>query len=224
MNGQTPLSLRNAFRAWFSQNVGKALAALLIVGFVGICLIGMMVETLNKPSHVSEQAIEANTKTIEEFKDKADASSKKIDDLTAQIESLEALTRKPGGSKPSDYAGTWVSNNFKLVIRKDGTGTFEVAQYYHHCIESTTSCKKVVSNFERSGTVKFLPTKGEPLIRLTATKTARTIPGTHKFETYRISKTSDNRMVVLVGSQMGRVVFSGCNTSVKTPIIGCQLN
>ena len=214
--------MRDSLRTWFNHNTGIALAALAFALFVTACLTGMLVETLNKPTQVSEQAIKDNTEAV--TKDDRD-TRRKLDKLTSQVESLQALTTRTA-NKPSDFAGTWTSNNFKLVIRKDGTGTFEVGKYYELCNVPATACMGSKVKREFSGTAKLNMSKfGQMMVFLKKTKEAKNVSpttGVFPFANFWISKTSDNRMIILVGSQTGKVIYSGCNTKITAGLpFGC---
>lgn len=213
--------MRDSLRSWFSCNTSTALTALAVVLFVATCLTGMFVETLNKPTQVSEQTIKRNTEAIDKNNKNTE---RKLDKLAGQVESLQTLTTRTA-NKPSDFAGTWTSNNFKLVIRKDGTGTFAVAgDHYELCFTEAAKCMTDKVKLDRSGNVKLLPVKkvNQMMVRLTAVKKSSK-PNTHNVETYVLSKSSDNRMVMLTGQVTGRVVYSGCNTAITTGLPwGCR--
>lgn len=212
--------MRDSLRTWFSHNTGIALAALAFALFVTACLTGMLVETLNKPTQVSEQAIKDNTEAV--TKDGRD-TRRKLDKLTSQVESLQALTTRTA-NKPSNFAGTWTSNNFKLVIRKNGTGTFAVARNHHElCFTEAAKCMTNKVKLDRSGNVNLLPMKkvNQMMVRLTAVKKSSK-PNIRDVETYVLSKSSDNRMVMLTGQVTGRVFYSGCNTKITAGLpFGC---
>lgn len=220
METRTPQ--KPGLRAWAMENpYYTAIIVLFTVMFALPLTVGLAIELANKPSQVSEQTVKDNTEATNK---NGKSAQRKLDGLTKQVESLQALSGHATGNKPSDFVGTWTSNNFKLVIRKDGTGTFEMAKnYFEICRANANHCMDDSVKRGRSGNVKLLPMKkvGQMMIRLTA-KSKLEKPHDWPIETYVITKTGDNRMVVLTGNITGRVMYSGCNTAITTGLSwGC---